>query len=76
MRDGQSINEAHKIKHLPIVIIQGRYDMICPVTASWDLYQALGEKGKPNVEHKVIDGCGHSANEKRIEDALVNAADK
>jgi len=76
MRDGQLIAEAHKIKHLPIFIVQGRYDVVCPAKTSWDLYQALGGESNSNVEYKMINDCGHSAHEKGIEEALVDAADK
>ncbi len=74
MPDGQLIEEAHKIKHLPIVIVQGRYDVVCPAKTSWDLYQALGGKENKNVEYKIIGDVGHSAHEKAIEEALVDAA--
>lgn len=76
MKDGQLIEDAHKIKHLPIVIIQGRYDVVCPAKTSWDLYKALGGKDNNNVEYKVIGDAGHSAHEVTIESALVDAADK
>jgi pimeloyl-ACP methyl ester carboxylesterase len=76
MRDGQLIEEAYKIKHLPIIIIQGRYDVVCPAKTSWSLYQALGGENSVNVEYKIINDCGHSAHEKGIEEALVDAADK
>jgi len=75
MRDGQLIEEAHKIKHLPIVILQGRYDVVCPAKTSWDLYQALGGVSNEKVEYKLLD-CGHSAHETLLEEALVDAADK
>lgn len=76
MRDGQLIEEAYKIKHLPIFIVQGRYDVVCPAKTSWDLYQALGGKENSNVEYLVIADCGHSAHENKIEEALVDAAEK
>ncbi|KAK9775221.1 putative Proline iminopeptidase [Seiridium cardinale] len=76
MKDGQLIDDAHKIKHLPIVIIQGRYDVVCPPKTSWDLYKALGGKENKNVEYKIIGDSGHSAHERTIEEALVDAADK
>jgi proline iminopeptidase len=76
MRDGQLIEEAYKIKYLPIFIVQGRYDVVCPAKTSWDLYQALGGKENPNVEYLVIADCGHSAHENKIEEALVDAAEK
>lgn len=75
MRDGQLIEEAHKIAHLPIVILQGRYDVVCPAKTSWDLYQALGGKSNRNVEYEVLN-CGHSAHETVLEEALVDAADR
>lgn len=76
MRDGQLIEEAYKIKHLPIVIVQGRYDIICPAKTSWELYQALGGRENSNVEYLVIPDCGHSAHEDKMEQALVDAAEK
>lgn len=76
MRDGQLIEEAHKIKHLPIIIIQGRYDVVCPPKTSWDLYKALGGKENSNVEYQIIGDIGHSAHQPKLEEALVDAADK
>ena len=76
MKDGQLIEDAHKIKHLPIIIIQGRYDVVCPAKTSWDLYQTLGGKENKNVEYTIIDDVGHSAHESKVEVALVDAADK
>jgi proline iminopeptidase len=76
MKDGQLIEEVNKIKHLPIVIIQGRYDVVCPAKTSWDLYQALGGESNTNVEYKIINDSGHSAHEAGIELALVDAANK
>jgi pimeloyl-ACP methyl ester carboxylesterase len=75
MRDGQLIEEAHKIKHLPIAILQGRYDVVCPAKTSWDLYQALGGAKNDNVEYTLLN-CGHSAHETALEEALVDAVNK
>jgi len=75
VRDGQLLEEAHKIKHLPIIIIQGRYDVVCPAKTSWELYQSLGGKDNENVEYNIVSDCGHSAHETKIELALVDAAD-
>lgn len=76
MKDGQLIEDAHKIKHLPIVIIQGRYDIVCPFKTSWDLYKALGGKDNKNVEYKVVGDAGHSAHEVAIESVLMDATEK
>lgn len=35
--DGQLLNDAHKIKHIPTTIVQGRYDVVCPATTAWEL---------------------------------------
>lgn len=75
MVEGQLIKDAHKIQHLPVTIVQGRYDVVCPPKSSWELYQALGGKGNKNVEYRIMPTSGHSAHEKAIEEALVDAAD-
>jgi proline iminopeptidase len=76
MKDGQLVSEEEiaKIKHLPITIVQGRYDVVCPAKTSWDLYTALGGKSNTNVEYLIIGDAGHSAHEVKIEEALVDAA--
>lgn len=78
MKDGQLVSpeEADKIKHLPIVIVQGRYDVVCPMRTSWELYKALGGESNKNVEYTIIGDAGHSAHEAQIEEALVDAANK
>jgi proline iminopeptidase len=76
MTDGQLITDAHKIAHLPIVIIQGRYDVVCPAKTSWDLYVALGGEKNKGVEYQVVGDAGHSAHETKIEEALVDAANR
>ena len=58
LSDGQLIEEAYKIKHLPIAIIQGRYDIVCPAKTSWELYQALGGHENSNVEYRIIKYVG------------------
>lgn len=75
--EGQLVSkgEVAKIKHLPIAIIQGRYDVVCPAKTSWDLYKALGGPSNKNVEYTIVQGAGHSAHEATIEEALVDAAD-
>jgi pimeloyl-ACP methyl ester carboxylesterase len=48
-------NNLDKIKHIPTVIVQGRYDLVCPFTTAWSLHKAL-----PNAEfYPTI--AGHSA---------------
>ena len=45
MRDGQLLekSEIDKIRHIPAVIIQGRWDSVCPAKTAWDLHRAWPE---------------------------------
>jgi len=69
--DGQIIAEASRLKSIPGVIVQGRYDMVCPLKTAWDLHKAW-----PNAELNIIDNAGHSVSEPGITAGLVNACDK
>jgi len=40
-KDGQLIDDAHKVAHIPITIVQGRYDVVCPAYTAWDLHKAV-----------------------------------
>ena len=53
------------------MIVQGRYDIVCPIMSAWDLQRAW-----PEADFKVIPDAGHSATEKGIVDALVDATDR
>jgi proline iminopeptidase len=60
-----------KIKKIPGVIIQGRYDVVCPARSAWDLKMAW-----PEAELKIIPDAGHSASEPGIRSALIEATDR
>jgi len=68
--DTQLLDDATKIAHLPGVIVQGRYDVVCPAASAWELH-----KRWPKAELKVIGDAGHSISEPGIVDALVQATD-
>ena len=65
------IDNVHKISHLPVVIVQGRYDVVCPMTSAWELHKAL-----PDAEFILVPDAGHSVSEKGISAALVDAMDR
>ncbi|MGI9037092.1 MAG: prolyl aminopeptidase [Pyrinomonadaceae bacterium] len=65
------IENIGKIRHIPTVIVQGRYDVVCPATSAWDLHRAF-----PEAELIIVPDAGHSVSEPGITDALVNAMDK
>jgi proline iminopeptidase len=68
--DNTLIENVGKIRHIPAVIVQGRYDMVCPMMSAWELHRAW-----PEAELRVIADAGHSATEPGIIDALVDATD-
>ncbi len=70
-RDGQLLAEAHRLKPIPGVIIQGRYDVVTPAVTAWDLHKAW-----PEAEFRIIEDAGHAAIEPGITDALVRATDR
>jgi len=60
-----------KIRHLPAVIVQGRYDVVAPAMSAWDLHRAW-----PEATLRIIPDAGHSATEPGIVSALVEATDE
>ena len=69
--DGQLIKNADKIKDIPGVIIQGRYDVVCPAHTAWDLHKVW-----PKGELHWVDDAGHSMKEVGIVHQLITATDK
>ncbi|KAL2914205.1 hypothetical protein HK105_206300 [Polyrhizophydium stewartii] len=64
------LDNMHKIRHIPAVIVQGRYDVVCPMRSAWDLAKAW-----PEAKLHVVPDAGHSAKEPGITDKLVEATD-
>lgn len=60
-----------KIRHIPAVIAQGRYDVVCPATSAWDLHRAW-----PEADLRIVPDAGHSAAEPGIVHELVSATDR
>lgn len=69
--DDQLLRDAHKVAHIPTVIVQGRYDLVCPMDTAWELKQRL-----PRAEWRLIPDAGHSAWEPGTQAALLDATDK
>lgn len=66
----QLLADAHRMAEIPGIIVQGRYDLICPMQSAWELHRAW-----PKGELKVVPDAGHSAMETGIRSALVEATD-
>uniref|UniRef100_A0A9I9DHI4 Proline iminopeptidase n=1 Tax=Cucumis melo TaxID=3656 RepID=A0A9I9DHI4_CUCME len=65
------VDNIDKIRHINAVIVQGRYDVCCPMMSAWDLHKVW-----PEAELKIISDAGHSANEPGIAAELVAANEK
>jgi proline iminopeptidase len=65
------LENVDRIRHIPAVIVHGRYDIVCPVMNAWDLHKAW-----PEAELKIIPDAGHAATEPGIAAALVEATDR
>ena len=55
-----------RIRHIPAFIVQGRYDLVCPIRSADDLARAW-----PEARYQIIPDAGHSAMEPGIRAALV-----
>ena len=68
--DDQLLKNIERLRHSPGVIVQGRYDMVCPMQTAWELHQAW-----PEAQFHVSADAGHSAYEPGNTDALIRATD-
>jgi len=60
-----------RIRKIPAVIVQGRYDVVCPMMSAWELHRAW-----PEAEFIVVADAGHSMMEPGIRTCLMEATDK
>jgi proline iminopeptidase len=70
LEEGQLLANAGRLRSIPGVIVQGRYDMCTPPAAAWALYQAW-----PEAELKIVPDGGHLFNEPGVLDGLIRASD-
>ncbi len=69
--ENQLLDDVAKIRHLPCVIVQGRYDVVCPVQSAWDLSRVF-----PEADLRIVAAAGHSGFEAGIVHELVSATDR
>jgi proline iminopeptidase len=69
--DDQLLRDAHRLRGIPGVIVQGRYDVVCPVRSAWDLHRAW-----PEADLRIVPDAGHSAFEPGNAHELVCATDR
>ena len=65
------LENVDKIRHIPTVIVQGRYDVVCPMISAWELHRAF-----PEADFEIVQDAGHSMTEKGIAAKLVEYTDK
>jgi len=86
MEPDQLLNNIGRIKHIPTVLVQGRYDVICPTYNTWRLREAwtnseVEQKNQTsddqsNLQIQIIPDAGHASFESGTATALMNALDK
>jgi proline iminopeptidase len=70
-REDQLLHNVERIRRIPAVIVQGRYDVVCPIVSAHELAAAW-----PEADYQVIPDAGHSAWEPGISAALVAACER
>jgi len=68
LEEGQLLGDAYKIRDIPLVMVNGRYDMICPPITAYRLHREL-----PKSKLIIAESSGHWMGEKNIEKALLEA---
>ncbi len=68
--ENQLLDGVERIRHIPAVIVQGRYDVVCPMETAWEL-----AKRWPEADFRLVDNAGHSAYEPGIMHELLTATD-
>ena len=71
LEDRQLFANLPRIRHLPCAIVQGRYDVVCPIETAYELAQAW-----PQAEYVVVPDAGHSVREPGIARELVAAVER
>jgi proline iminopeptidase len=69
--ENQLIDNLDRIRHLPGIIIQGRYDLVCPMITAWELHKAWQE-----AEFIIVPDAGHAISEPGMINAIIKASDR
>ncbi len=71
LEPGQLIRDVHRIRHIPAVMVQGRYDLATPMRTAWELHRAW-----PEAAFHVVPDAGHAYDEPGILHHLIEATDQ
>jgi len=69
--ENQLLDGVDEIRHIPAVIVQGRYDVVCPIATAWELHRHW-----PEADFRVVVDAGHSGYEPGIMAELVGATQR
>jgi proline iminopeptidase len=69
--EDQLLRDARRLRRIPGVIVQGRYDVVCPATSAWELHRAW-----PEAKLIIVPDAGHSMSEPGIRSALIEETDR
>lgn len=69
--DDQLLRNCKRLRKIPAVIVQGRYDVVCPARSAWDLHRAW-----PEAKFVLVHDAGHSMTEPGIRSALIEETDR
>jgi proline iminopeptidase len=69
--ENELLDGVERIRKIPAVIVQGRYDVVCPIDTAWELHRRW-----PEADFRVVVDAGHSAYEPGITHELVTATDR
>lgn len=71
MPDTKLLDNVERIRKIPCILVQGRYDVVCPIATAFELHQRW-----PEAQYQIIPDAGHSALEPGIRSALIEATEK
>ena len=69
--ENELLDGVERIRKIPAVIVQGRYDVVCPIDTAWELHRRW-----PEADFRVVVDAGHSAYEPGITHELIAATDR
>lgn len=70
LEEDQILAHARRLRHIPGVVVQGRYDCVTPVRSAWDLQRAW-----PRAELQIVPDAGHASGEEGILRRIIAATD-
>ncbi|KTC65559.1 proline iminopeptidase (plasmid) [Legionella adelaidensis] len=69
IKENQVLENIKKIRHIPTYLIHGRYNMVCPLSAAWQLHESM-----PASHLSIVRDAGHSDREPGLIDAIIHAS--